>query len=168
MTDYKWLLNYYMTSKSIPQYLFQCAAFLSGRLRTVHVGFSVFLNECMLCFHSWSTYFFSFDMCSMEEKKKRALRVCHVDLINKMNPEDMKHPLYERKLLTPDEFERLNLPHQTTRDKNTFILLQIPKKGRDAFDLFVDCLQETAGDNPPHQELYTTLIQNLENITISS
>lgn len=100
-------------------------------------------------------------MHSMEERKKQALRLCHVDLIKNMNPDDMKHALFARKLLTPDELERLSLP-QTTKDKNTFILQQIPRKGRDAFDLFVDCLQDTVGENPAHQELYISLIRELE------
>lgn len=98
----------------------------------------------------------------MDEKKKKALQQLHVELVNGMNPEAMKDALFAKELLTRDEFERTGLLYMTVRDKNVFILQRIPTKGKDAFDLFVDCLQDTSQENPSHRELYSKLIQKLE------
>ena len=103
----------------------------------------------------------------MDEKKKRALQRLHVKLVSDMNPEEMKDRLYEKTLLTRDEYERIGLPNKTTKDKNIFILQLIPTKGKDAFDLFVDCLQATSAENPAHRELYVSLIQKLEELHVS-
>ena len=81
-----------------------------------------------------------------------------MELSRDMNPEDMKRSLFAKQMLTPDELERLGLPNMTTRDKNMFILTKVPGKGRQAFDLFVDCLKETGQENPVHLELVTLIM----------
>ena len=79
-----------------------------------------------------------------------------------MNPDDMKGALYSCQLLTADELERVGLPTMTHRDKNMFILMKLPSKGRQAFDLFVDCLKDTAEDNPAHLELVKQIMSAVE------
>ncbi|CAI8048343.1 hypothetical protein GBAR_LOCUS26685, partial [Geodia barretti] len=72
----------------------------------------------------------------MDSLKREALRNQTVSLTDNMNPGLLGPYLYSKKLLTHDEFERLQLPTMTTRDRNLFILQKIPTKGSRAFDLF--------------------------------
>lgn len=88
-----------------------------------------------------------------EEKKRRALKKCTVELCRDMNPEDLKRALFAKNLLTSNELERLSLPIMTTKEKNLFILMKIPSKGPGAFDSFVEALQATSEENPSHDEL---------------
>ena len=78
-----------------------------------------------------------------------------------MNPDTLRPHMASKRLLTRDEQERLGLPGMTTTDKCMFILQTLPSKGRDSFDLFVDCLQETAEEVPAHLELVHQLLDNL-------
>lgn len=79
-----------------------------------------------------------------------------------MNPDLLRPVLYGKKLLTSDEAERLSLPGQTTRDKNMFILQQIPTKGSRAFELFLEALQETIEEEPVHSELLDAILSDEE------
>lgn len=102
-----------------------------------------------------------------ENKRKcDALKKCAVELSSKMNPEDMKMALYSRKMLTQSEMEELGIP-QSTKNKNLFILLKIPRKGLDAFDHFMDALQETSAENPAHKELVDLLLLTFNNSNTS-
>ena len=58
----------------------------------------------------------------MDSLKREALRMQTVSLTDNMNPGLLGPYLYSKKLLTHDEFERLQLPTMTTRDRNLFIL----------------------------------------------
>lgn len=58
----------------------------------------------------------------MEAQKKRAIQRLTVKLTDNINPGVLGPYLYQRQLLTRDEFERLSLPIMTTMDKNLFIL----------------------------------------------
>ena len=58
----------------------------------------------------------------MDSLKREALRMQTVSLTDNMNPGLLGPYLYSKKLLTNDEFERLQLPTMTTRDRNLFIL----------------------------------------------
>ena len=100
----------------------------------------------------------------MDPRKRRALQRLTVELSSDMNPDDMRRALYAKQMLTRDEVEQLSLPGMTTRDKNMFLLLKIPSKGIRAFDYFVDCLQETAGDNPNHHDLVEQLLRKLREL----
>lgn len=97
----------------------------------------------------------------MDPRKRRALQRLTVELCRDMNPEDMKRALFAKQLLTMDELERIDLPTHTTRDKNMFILQRIPTKGAKAFDIFINCLQETSRENPPHNDLIRDLLKEL-------
>jgi len=92
------------------------------------------------------------------KKKLRMLKKCTPYLMKTMNPDSMLPALFSKDLLNSDEMERLNQPHQTTRDKNLFIILAVPKKGSGAFDLFVESLKETSEENPAHNELIRLLL----------
>ena len=83
-----------------------------------------------------------------------------MELSSNMNPDDMKTALYSRKMLTQSEMEELGAP-QSTKNKNLSILLKIPRKGLDAFDHFMDALQETSTENPAHKELIDLLLATL-------
>lgn len=98
----------------------------------------------------------------MDAGKRKLLQKHTVSLVKHMNPELLRPVLFAKKLLTPDEAERLTLPGQTTRDKNMFILQQIPTKGRRAFDLFIEALQETMEDQPSHSELLDAIMSDEE------
>ena len=100
----------------------------------------------------------------MERLKRRALQQCTVELVKKMNPDTLRPYLAGKRLLTRDEQERLGLPTMITADKNLFILQTLPSKGRDSFDLFVDCLQDTAEEVPAHLELVHQLLDNLSKL----
>ncbi len=93
--------------------------------------------------------------------KMRILKQFTVELTDFMNPEDMKRSLFAKQLLTADELERVSLSHMTTRDKNMFILAKLPSKGRQAFDLFMDCLRETADENPAHLDLVSQIMREI-------
>ena len=58
----------------------------------------------------------------MDSLKRESLRMQTVSLTDNMNPGLLGPYLYSKKLLTHDEFERLQLPTMTTRDRNLFIL----------------------------------------------
>ena len=94
--------------------------------------------------------------------KMKILKKFTVELTRDMNPDSMKGPLYSCQLLTADEVERLSLPTMTHRDKNMFILMKLPSKGRQAFDLFADCLKQTAEENPAHLELVKQIMSEVE------
>ena len=100
----------------------------------------------------------------MDTNKRLALQRLTVELSRDMNPNDMQTALHAKQMLTRDEMERLSLPVMTTREKNMFILSKVPSKGRRAFDLFVDCLQETAESNPVHKELIDQLVRKLREL----
>lgn len=100
------------------------------------------------------------------KRKLDALRKCAVELSSSMNPEDMKAALYSRKMLTQSEMEELGIS-RSTKDKNLSILLKIPRKGLDAFDHFMDALQETSTENPAHKELIDLLLVTLNNSNTS-
>lgn len=100
----------------------------------------------------------------MDPNQRRALQKCTVELVNDMNPKALRVALYAKKMLTPDEVERLQLPVMTSRDQNMFILQKVPTKGSRAFDLFVDCLQETSEENPIHEELAEQLVKELTSL----
>ena len=100
----------------------------------------------------------------MDPLKRRALQQLTVELVNNMNPDQLRPHLFQKCLLTRDEQERVSLPVMTTMDKNMFILQRIPSKGSDAFDLFVECLQETVEAVPAHQQLVEGLFVKLEQL----
>lgn len=58
----------------------------------------------------------------MEALNRRAIQRLTVKLTDNINPSALGPYLYQRQLLTRDEFERLSLPVMTTQDKNLFIL----------------------------------------------
>ena len=58
----------------------------------------------------------------MDALKRRAIQRLTVKLTDNINPGALGPYLYQRQLLTRDEFERLSLPVMTTQDKNLFIL----------------------------------------------
>ena len=97
----------------------------------------------------------------MSGEEKSALQKAHVDLIKGMNPTALKDLLYTRKLLTTEEYEKLDL-QPTNADKNRYIILLLPRKGSGAFRNFVACLQETSGENYAHTELVDMLESYLE------
>lgn len=95
-------------------------------------------------------------------KRLKILQRHTVELSRDMNPDDMKRSLFEKEMLTLNELQRLGLPTMTTLDKNMFILAKIPSKGRQAFDLFVQCLIETSEENPVHKELVTKILTEVK------
>ena len=99
---------------------------------------------------------------TMEQKKADALRRSTVDLVQYMNPDQLKAALYAKGLLTDDELERLGLLTMTTREKNMFIVTRLPSKGPNHFDIFIDCLQETTHGHPAHEDLIRTLLSKVE------
>ena len=104
----------------------------------------------------------------MDRLKKLALQKCTVELVRDLNPDLIRGSLFSRHMLTRDEMERLGLPVMTTRDKNHLILQVLPTKGRNAFDLFVESLQDTSRENPTHQDLADTLVAKLHELEDSS
>ena len=96
----------------------------------------------------------------MSAEEKSALQNAHVELIKGMNPIALKDPLYHKKLLTLDEYERLD-NKSTTADKNGYIASLLPRKGTSAFGDFVACLRETSDENIVHMELADQLEASL-------
>lgn len=96
----------------------------------------------------------------MRVEEKSALQSAHLDLIRDMNPTALKDPLYNRKLLTLDEYEMLD-SKPTTRSKNTFITMLLPRKGASAFRDFISCLRETGDENSAHIDLANDLESRL-------
>ncbi len=93
-----------------------------------------------------------------EKKKLKMLQRCCPQLLKSMNPESLIPVLYSKELLNSDELERLDKPEKTTKDKNTYIVLAIPRKGSGAFDRFIEALRETSGENRAHDELIRLLL----------
>lgn len=119
----------------------------------------------------------------MDDLRRRALRELTVELSDNINPNVLAPHLFQRNLLTRDEFERLSLQTMTTQDKNLFILQvcaracavrtrvyiilllplqKLPTKGRQAFEFFVECLLQTKEE--PHVELAQDLTQKLQQL----
>ena len=74
-----------------------------------------------------------------------------------MNPTAMRTVLFSKQMLTPDEYERLCLSSMTSHDQNVFILQKVLMKGDQELDLFINCLRDTAKENPAHGELIAQL-----------
>lgn len=97
----------------------------------------------------------------MNSAQRTSLRAATVQLVNNMDPNALKHVMYAKNLLNLDEFERIDLPTMTTKDKNMFIIRVLPTKGARAFALFLNCLEETGRENPAHLELRQLLEDGL-------
>ena len=101
----------------------------------------------------------------MTPVQKRVLQHLTVDFVDKMDPEEMKTHLFQKHLLTRDEVEQLGLPIHTTRNKCMLILTKLPTKGAEAFDRFVECLEETADKVPGHAELVEKINEHLDQLS---
>ena len=98
----------------------------------------------------------------MNQVHRRVLQHLTVEFVDKMNPDEMKTHLFQKRMLTRDEVEQLGLPIHTTRSKCMLILTKLPTKGAEAFDRFVECLEETADKEPGHAELLEKINEQLE------
>ena len=58
----------------------------------------------------------------MDDLKRQVLRNLTVELTDNINPGALVPYLYQKRLLTRDEFERVSLPTMTRLDKNLHIL----------------------------------------------
>lgn len=88
----------------------------------------------------------------MSKEEKSALQKAHVELIEGMNPSALQDLLFNKKLLTSEEYEMLGHT-PTTHAKNRHIVMLLPRKGSSAFRDFVACLRETSDENVAHAEL---------------
>ena len=100
----------------------------------------------------------------MNQIHRRVLQHLTVEFVDKMDPEEMKTHLFQKRMLTRDEVEQLGLPIHTTRSKCMLILTKLPTKGADAFDRFVECLEETADKVPGHAELLEKINEQLDQL----
>lgn len=100
----------------------------------------------------------------MNQLHRRVLQHLTVDFVDKMDPEQMKTHLFQKRMLTRDEVEQLGLPIHTTRSKCMLILTKLPTKGAEAFERFIECLEETRGEVPGHAELLEKINDQLEQL----
>ena len=96
----------------------------------------------------------------MRAEEKSALQTAHLDLIRDMNPAALRDRLFTKRLLTPDECERLD-SISITSDKNRYIAMLLPRKGASAFQEFIACLRETGDENRAHIDLANDLESRL-------
>ena len=73
-----------------------------------------------------------------------------------MNSESLTPHLYQNKLITKDDFERVQNQNMTSKDKVTFLYLKLVHLGEDGFKVFMYCLRN-ADDHAGHEELYHKL-----------
>lgn len=100
----------------------------------------------------------------MNQLHRRVLQHLTVEFVDKMDPEEMKTQLFQRRMLTRDEVEQLGLPIHTTRSKCMLILTKLPTKGAEAFDRFVECLEATSEAVPGHAELVEKINEQLDRL----
>ena len=86
---------------------------------------------------------------------ERALKKCHPQLRN-MNADGIIPHLNSKGLLATNEFNKLQTM-ATDYNKNDEILRILPTKGKGWWDKFLECLSETADDNPQHDDLIKDL-----------
>lgn len=98
----------------------------------------------------------------MNQVHRRVLQHLTVEFVDKMDPEQMKTQLFQKRMLTRDEVEQLSLPIHTTRSKCMLILTKLPTKGAEAFDKFVECLESTRDEVPGHAELLEKIMEELD------
>lgn len=60
------------------------------------------------------------------------------------------------RLLTKDDWERLQLPTMTSSDKAAFLYLKLLQLGKEEFETFMLLLKD-ANEHPGHKKLYNKL-----------
>ena len=73
-----------------------------------------------------------------------------------MDSDTLALHLYAKDLLTKDDWDRVHLPTKTSRDKAIFLHDKILDRGKEGFDILMNCLEETIED-PGHKEFYNKI-----------
>ena len=86
-------------------------------------------------------------------EQEKILQKYHVELLRQLNVELLLPYLNQHGLLTRDEHEDLINPLHTSATKVNKLLVWLPRKGSRFLYRFVECLQQSAEECPPHKEL---------------
>ena len=85
--------------------------------------------------------------------QEKILRKHHVELLRLLNFDLLLPYLNQHDLLTRDEHEDLVNPLHTSATRINKLLIWLPCKGSKFLYRFVECLQQSAEECPPHKEL---------------
>lgn len=95
--------------------------------------------------------------------QEKILRKHHVELLRQLNFESLLPYLNQHGLLTIDEHEDLVNPLHTSATRINKLLIWLPRKGSRFLYRFVECLQQSAEECPPHKELRDLLQRTIRN-----
>ena len=85
--------------------------------------------------------------------------LCHktIDFFELVDTQTLVPHLYGKKLLTEDDFERVQLlPKMTRSDRTNFLYYKLIHLGKEQFETFMKCLMD-ANEHTGHKELYRRL-----------
>ena len=91
--------------------------------------------------------------------------LCHktIDFFQLVDTQILVPHLYQKMLLTVDDYERVQLPTMTTSDKATFLYLKLVRLGKEEFEVFMNCLKD-ANDHKGHEELYHIILLSTSHV----
>ena len=79
-----------------------------------------------------------------------------IDFFDLVDSKTLAPHLFQNKLITKDDFERVQLLSMTSRDKVTFLYFKLVCLGKYEFEVFMDCLMNATG-HAGHEELHRIL-----------
>ena len=94
--------------------------------------------------------------------QEKILRKYHVELLRQLNFDLLLPYLNQHGLLTRDEHEDLINPLHTSATRINKLLIWLPRKGSRFLYRFVECLQQSAEECPPHKELGDLLQKTIQ------
>ena len=97
--------------------------------------------------------------------QEKILRKHHVELLRQLNFDLLLPYLNQHGLLTGDDHEDLVNPLHTSATRINKLLILLPRKGSRFLYRFVECLQQSAEECPPHKEL-RDLLQGMIRSTV--
>ena len=95
--------------------------------------------------------------------QEKILKSHHVDLLKLLNFDSLLPYLNQNGLLTRDEHEDLINSLHTSATKVNKLVVWLPQKGFSFLYIFVECLQHSAEECPPHKELGDLLQRTIHN-----
>ena len=89
----------------------------------------------------------------MDQRWENVVKPVFSDIVQVLDPLALRDRLYSNDLVTREEFQRLS--HLHTKEEMTRMLLVdiLPRKGKTAYDRFLDALQKTKGQEHVVEEI---------------
>ena len=109
--------------------------------------------SCMWLCKTWNLSNFWFIGLLHPPEQEKILQKYHVELLRQLNVELLLPYLNQHGLLTRDEHEDLINPLHTSAIRVSKLLVWLPRKGSRFLYRFVQCLDQSTEECPPHKEL---------------